>query len=325
MRSILNTYSTTELKKFISQSNIKKYSKLKKDELINLMVKTENVNKFKHIKPKEKKERKKPAPKPKTTLKKKVEAPKKKVEAPKKKPDLDEKQRILRQKIKDAGGKEAYLRNLGKKTKGRVGGKVRRLAEFKPKMKEAPKNKERIVDCFKPHKNELIIKDNNRKYVVCKKLQDNRVRLVEITGMKNNGVNKFGYYEGEPMEFSFSSLKDLLKFSDKTIKKIQEHTGIKEEKEKKFVIPKKKETKLTKLGEKIRAIFKSVPRTKDNDKDNENKAKKLRDKLDYKTRKELIKTYNKQGLNDNEEFIFDLILDDEYLKEIFLTKKRNRR
>lgn len=72
MKTILNTYTVTELKKFISQNNIKGYSKLKKDELIKLMTKAEHINKFKHIKPKEKKE--KPAPK------KKEEAPKKKVE-----------------------------------------------------------------------------------------------------------------------------------------------------------------------------------------------------------------------------------------------------
>ncbi len=57
MKDILNTYTLTELKKIISQSNIKRYSKLKKNELIELMTKDEHVNKFKHIKEKGKKER----------------------------------------------------------------------------------------------------------------------------------------------------------------------------------------------------------------------------------------------------------------------------
>jgi len=77
MRDILNSYSVTELRKFISSSNIKGYGKMKKKEIVDLMVKKENVDKFKHIKMKPKKERK--APKKKEPKK---EAPKK--EAPKK-------------------------------------------------------------------------------------------------------------------------------------------------------------------------------------------------------------------------------------------------
>ncbi len=130
MKDILNTYSATELKKFISQSNIKKYSKLKKNELITLMTKTEHINKFRYIKEKVKKERKKPAPAPKPTPKP-TPAPKKKG-----RPDPEVQKRKLQQKIKDAGGKDAYLRNLGKETKGRQGAKIRALAEFQPKKKE---------------------------------------------------------------------------------------------------------------------------------------------------------------------------------------------
>ena len=51
MKDILNSYSVKELKKFISNTNIKKYSKLSKNELIDLMI-TEK-EKFNHIKIKE--------------------------------------------------------------------------------------------------------------------------------------------------------------------------------------------------------------------------------------------------------------------------------
>ena len=50
MKSILNTYNTTELKKIISSTNIKGYSKLKKNDLVNFMTKKEHIHHFKHIK-----------------------------------------------------------------------------------------------------------------------------------------------------------------------------------------------------------------------------------------------------------------------------------
>jgi len=62
MRDILNSYTTAELRKHISKFNkslglVKGYSKMKKADLINLMTKKENVDKFKSIKMKPKKER----------------------------------------------------------------------------------------------------------------------------------------------------------------------------------------------------------------------------------------------------------------------------
>ncbi len=97
MKDILNTYTTTELKKLISQynkslGNVVGYSKLKKGQLIELMTKAENVDKFKNIKAKVPKETVKKAVKKVETKQppiKKVEPPKpapkpvKKVEPPK--------------------------------------------------------------------------------------------------------------------------------------------------------------------------------------------------------------------------------------------------
>lgn len=52
-QEILSTYTAPELKKLISATNIKGYSKLKKEGLIKLMLREEHVDKFKSIKKKE--------------------------------------------------------------------------------------------------------------------------------------------------------------------------------------------------------------------------------------------------------------------------------
>jgi len=52
-KEILSTYTAPELKKLISSTNIKGYSKLKKDGLIKLMLREEHIDKFKSIKKKE--------------------------------------------------------------------------------------------------------------------------------------------------------------------------------------------------------------------------------------------------------------------------------
>ena len=57
MKSILESHSVSVLKKEISKSNVKGYSKMKKSEIIELML--EHKEKFSHIKMAEKKERKK--------------------------------------------------------------------------------------------------------------------------------------------------------------------------------------------------------------------------------------------------------------------------
>ena len=78
MESILKTHSVTDLKKEISKTNIKGYSKMKKDEVIKLMLK--NQERFKHIKTKEVKPRAKP-------VKKEVKPVKKPEVKPVKKPE----------------------------------------------------------------------------------------------------------------------------------------------------------------------------------------------------------------------------------------------
>ena len=64
MKDILNSYSLSELKKEISNLNIKGYSKLKKSEVIELMMK--HKERFMHLKMKDKKSKSKPAPKEKS-------------------------------------------------------------------------------------------------------------------------------------------------------------------------------------------------------------------------------------------------------------------
>jgi hypothetical protein len=52
MKEILQTYKLPELKKMVRATNITGYSKLKKDELIKLMMRPEHADRFKSIKPK---------------------------------------------------------------------------------------------------------------------------------------------------------------------------------------------------------------------------------------------------------------------------------
>ncbi len=65
--AILNSHPVSVLKKEISKTNIKGYSKMKKPELVALMMKEENKPRFKHIKMREGKS----APAPKVVVEKK--------------------------------------------------------------------------------------------------------------------------------------------------------------------------------------------------------------------------------------------------------------
>jgi hypothetical protein len=91
LKKILNSYSAAELKRFISKSNITGYSKMKKNDIMELMMRVEHKHKFKNIKMKEpkKKEPKKVEPKEEPKKVEPKETPKKvmpkKVE-PKEKP-----------------------------------------------------------------------------------------------------------------------------------------------------------------------------------------------------------------------------------------------
>ena len=62
-KEILQSHPVSVLRKEISKTNIKGYSKMKKGEVIELMLKAENKEKFKHIKMAEKKQRVKAEPK----------------------------------------------------------------------------------------------------------------------------------------------------------------------------------------------------------------------------------------------------------------------
>ena len=72
-KDILNSYSVIELRKEVSKTNIKGYSKMKKSEVVELMMKPNNKPKFHHIKAKTKATKVKaapaPAPAPKKTYK----------------------------------------------------------------------------------------------------------------------------------------------------------------------------------------------------------------------------------------------------------------
>lgn len=54
MLEILQSYTSPELKKMIRSANITNYSKLKKDGLIELMLRPEHIERFKDIQPKSK-------------------------------------------------------------------------------------------------------------------------------------------------------------------------------------------------------------------------------------------------------------------------------
>ena len=71
-REILASHPITTLRKEIAKTNIKGYSKMKKAEVIDLMMKDGNKDKFHHIKMAEPKERKAPAKKEKKSKKEKV-------------------------------------------------------------------------------------------------------------------------------------------------------------------------------------------------------------------------------------------------------------
>ena len=101
MKDILNSYTLAELKKEVSKSNMKNYSKLLKTPLIEYMTTPENINKFKHIKMKDK-----AAPKPKPAPK---SAPK-----PKPSPIIYEKINTLIQYFKSPSTRQYnYLEKLG--------------------------------------------------------------------------------------------------------------------------------------------------------------------------------------------------------------------
>jgi hypothetical protein len=114
MKDILNSHPVAILKQEISKTNIKGYSKMKKAEVIKLMMK--NKDKFSYIKMAEKKERKKPEKKPEKKIKLKPEKkPEKKIKLkPEKKPKKKELTEKEKRNIRDS---LFFVSNLEKRIK----------------------------------------------------------------------------------------------------------------------------------------------------------------------------------------------------------------
>ena len=110
MRSILESHSVSTLKKEISKTNIKGYSKMKKDEIVNLML--QHKDRFSHIKLKEKAE---PKAKP------KKEEPKPKKEEPKPKKEEPKKKKLVKKgQNEKVSGFLADIESKGKKVADKV-------------------------------------------------------------------------------------------------------------------------------------------------------------------------------------------------------------
>lgn len=120
MRAIFNSHPVATLKKEISKTNIKGYSKMKKSQIVDLMMK--NQERFKHIKMAEKKERaptkpkaapKAATPPPKPKKKIKFNVIKKKEEQKTKFSDLDEVsvKRYADGSKRKANGSSVYIDN----------------------------------------------------------------------------------------------------------------------------------------------------------------------------------------------------------------------
>ena len=117
MKDIFNSHPVSVLKKEISKTNVKKYSKLNKAEVVDLMMK--NQDRFSHIKMAVKKERKSRA----KQVKAKPVEPKKKEEpkAPKEEKPKVKKERSEKQEAND--------KRLGELAKQRASKKKEAVAE----------------------------------------------------------------------------------------------------------------------------------------------------------------------------------------------------
>jgi len=118
MKDIFKSHSVTVLKKEISKTNIKGYSKMKKAEVIELMIK--NKDKFSYIKMAEKKERKKAPAKPKVKVKPEKKPDKVKVKQEKKPEKKDEDEDLIENWNKPISNVllEQNYKNINKKIVG---------------------------------------------------------------------------------------------------------------------------------------------------------------------------------------------------------------
>jgi len=148
-KEILRSHPVTILRKEISKTNIKGYSKMKKNEVIELMLKAENKEKFKHIKMAKKKQRvktesKKEAPKKAEPVKAEpVKAKPVKAKPNKKRQEIKEKLKELLSQFTDQtennGGDELFeLSGAGDfiKTLSSIKSKDKDIIELKKLVRE---------------------------------------------------------------------------------------------------------------------------------------------------------------------------------------------
>ena len=120
MKDILNSHPVSVLKKEISKTNIKGYSKMKKAEVIELMMK--NKDRFSHIKMAEKKERRKPEKKIKLKPEEKKPEKKIKLKPEEKKPEKKiklkpEKKQLTEKEKRNIRDQLFFVSNLEKRIK----------------------------------------------------------------------------------------------------------------------------------------------------------------------------------------------------------------
>ena len=216
---ILNSHSVSTLKKEISKTNIKGYSKMKKAEIISLMMKPEHSKRFSHIKMKDKtvikKEPKKETPKkkekPKAQLgesgigkkRKRENKPIKKkvidVAMPKKEPKKIPKITITeeekpKQKVYSKGGKFFKPKEVKSKLppipKSNI--KIRLPKKEEPKKEEPkkgfrPNTKEQKKELEEVEK---IVKDNKNNFIISKEYNRVSSLIDKLKLYSNNKLNK---------------------------------------------------------------------------------------------------------------------------------------
>ena len=195
-RDILNSHSVSTLKKEVSKYNKSKlvsgYSKMKKGEIVELMMK--HQDKFKHIKMNEKAPRKKAEPK-------KKEEPKKKAE-PKKKEEPFFKKQLKENKKEKAKTQKELKKKLNEKPSKKLLD-VEQFIKKKPSIKELVKYLIKLNESiFGKSKNPLIL-------TTLDELDKEKV----ISYMKKKGLKKLmeEYEEGDDIEQEEIELKLLKK------------------------------------------------------------------------------------------------------------------
>lgn len=156
LKSRLESHSISTLRKEISKTNIKGYSKMKKAEVVALMLK--HSDRFNHIQQREKVARKAPAPR-KAPEPKKAEVKKKVI----KKPEPKEEPKKVKKIIKKSENNDAEIKKLGKLTTKRFHEVRKYLDSVRPILRYYPayneKSKRRTVQqelTFNALENQLV-------------------------------------------------------------------------------------------------------------------------------------------------------------------------